>query len=92
VGVSGWTKYLRKETSGNWSWRRPRSCVDRRGSAENKVPAALTQEQVTVPIAQEAGWVPGTIWTDVLRIISIVSTGIRIPNCLSCSQSLHRLH
>ena len=66
--------------------------MDRRASAENEVPVALPQEQATVSIAQEVGWVPGTIWTDVEKRISIAPTGIRVSKCLTCGQSLHRLH
>ena len=58
----------------------------------SEVPAALHQEQATIPIAQAVGSVPGTMWTDLEKRISSAPTGIRVPNCLACSQSLHRLN
>jgi hypothetical protein len=41
-----------------------------------------------VSIVQEAGWVPGPVWTDAEKL---ASTGIRSPDRPTRSQSLHRL-
>ena len=42
-----------------------------------------------VPIAQEAGWDPGPVWTGAENL---ATTGIRSLDRLANSQSLYRLH
>jgi len=39
-----------------------------------------------VPIVQEAGWAPGSIWTSVKNL---ASTGIRLPDRSACSKTLY---
>jgi hypothetical protein len=41
-----------------------------------------------VPIVQETGWAPGTVWTGVENL---ARTGIRSPDRPARSQSLYRL-
>ena len=41
-----------------------------------------------VPIVQEAGWVPGPVWTGAENL---VPTGIRFPDRPASSESLYRL-
>jgi hypothetical protein len=41
-----------------------------------------------VPIVQEAGWVPGPVWTGTENL---TTTGIRSPDRTINSQSLYRL-
>ena len=41
-----------------------------------------------VPIVQEAGWAPGSVWTGAEKL---ASTGIRSPDHPGLSQSLYRL-
>jgi len=41
-----------------------------------------------VPIVQEAGWAPGSVWTGVENP---APTGIRSPDRPACNQSLYRL-
>ena len=41
-----------------------------------------------VPIAQEAGWAPGSVWTGAENL---APTGIRSPDRPTRSQSLYRL-
>jgi hypothetical protein len=41
-----------------------------------------------VPIVQEAGWVPGPVWT---YTKNLASTGIRFPDRPARSQSIYRL-
>ena len=48
----------------------------------------FTQGKEPVPIVQEAGWVPGPVWTGEE---SLASTGIRSPDRKSRSESLYRL-
>jgi hypothetical protein len=59
---------------GEWSAARPdRTLPPRKGP---------------VPIVQEAGWVPGPVWTGVENL---VPTGIRSPDRPARSQALYRL-
>jgi len=51
-------------------------------------PAASTPGEEPLPIAQEAGWAPGPVWTGVE---SFAPTGIRSPDRSARSQSLYRL-
>jgi len=48
----------------------------------------LPPEKDQVPIAQEAGWDPGPVWTGKENL---ASTGIRFPDRPYRSQSLYRL-
>ena len=48
----------------------------------------FTPGEDPVPIVQEAGWAPGSVWT---REENIASTGIRSPDRPARSQSLYRL-
>ena len=49
---------------------------------------SLTPEKDPIPIVQEAGWVPGPVWTDAENL---APTGIRYPDHPARSQSLYRL-
>ena len=51
-------------------------------------PAALYPGKDPVPIVQEAGWVPGPVWTGAENL---ATTGIRFPDRQARSQSLYRL-
>ena len=51
-------------------------------------PGRCTPGKNTVPIVQEAGWAPGTVWTGVENL---ATTGIRSPDRPARSQSLYRL-
>jgi hypothetical protein len=51
-------------------------------------PGRFTPGKDPVPIVQEAGWVPGPVWTCAKNL---VPTGIRSPDRPARSQSLHRL-
>ena len=51
-------------------------------------PAALYPGKDPVPIAQEAGWAPGPVWTGAKNL---APRGIRSPDRLGRSQSLYRL-
>ena len=51
-------------------------------------PALFTPEKDQVPIVQEAGWAPGSVWTGAENL---APTGIRSPDRPACSQSLYRL-
>jgi hypothetical protein len=51
-------------------------------------PGRFTPGKDPVPIVQEAGWVPGPVWTDAENL---ASTGIRSPDRPARSQSLYRL-
>ena len=42
-----------------------------------------------IPIVQEAGWAPGSVWTDAENL---TPTGIRSPDRPARSESLYRLH
>ena len=42
----------------------------------------------TVPIVQEVGWAPGTVWTGAQNL---APTGIRSPDRPAGSESLYRL-
>jgi hypothetical protein len=49
------------------------------GWVVNATPRPLyPQERHTVPIVQEGGWAPGTVWTGAGNL---ASTGIRSPDC-----------
>ena len=51
-------------------------------------PAAFTPWKDPVPIAQEAGWVPGSVWTGAENL---ASTGIRSPDRPARNESLYGL-
>ena len=51
-------------------------------------PAALPRGRVPVPILEEDGWAPGPAWTGGENL---GPTGIRSPDRLARSESLHRL-
>ena len=53
-----------------------------------QAPAALYPGNDLVPIVQEAGWAPGSIWTGAENL---AYTGIRSPDRPARSQSLYRL-
>ena len=55
---------------------------------QRHAPAAFTPGKDTVPIAQEAGWAPGPVWTGVENV---APTGIRSPDRPARSQSLYKL-
>jgi len=57
-------------------------------SGQRHAPAAFYHRVDSVPIAQEAGWAPGTVWTDEENLASIVT---RCPDRPARSQSLYRL-
>jgi len=42
-----------------------------------------------VPIVEEAGWVPGLVWT---CAGNLTATVFRSPACAALSESLYRLH
>jgi hypothetical protein len=48
----------------------------------------FTPRKDPVPIVQEAGWVPGPVWTDA-EILAL--TEIRFPDRSDLSESLYRL-
>jgi hypothetical protein len=56
---------------------------------KRNVPACLPTGRDPVPIAQEAGWAPGPIWTGAENI---VSTGILSPHRPAHCKLLYRLH
>jgi len=49
----------------------------------------FTPAKDPVPIAQEAEWAPGSVWTGAKNL---VPTDIRSPDLPARSQSLYRLH
>ena len=51
-------------------------------------PAPLYPGKTTVPIVQEAGWAPESVWKGAENF---ASTGIRSPDPSARSQSLYRL-
>ena len=51
-------------------------------------PCRFPRERDAVPIVQEAGWVPGLVWT---AAESLSPTGIRFPDLPTCRESLYRL-
>ena len=51
-------------------------------------PTAFTPGKDPVPIIQEAGWAPGTVWTGAENL---APTGIRSPDLPARSESLYRL-
>jgi len=55
---------------------------------QRHAPAAFTPGKDLVPIVQEAGWVPGLVWTGAENF---VPTGIRSPDRPLRSVSLYRL-
>ena len=58
-----------------WGWSAPR-------------PGRFTPGKDPVPIAQEAGWAPGPVWTGAENL---AHTGIRSPDRPARSKSLYRL-
>ena len=56
--------------------------------SQHYAPSALYPEKNAVPIAQEAGWAPGPVWTGAKNL---APTGIRSPGRSARSQSLYRL-
>ena len=50
-------------------------------------PDRFTAGEDLVAIVQEAGWVPGPVWTGAENL----TTGIRSPDRATRSESLHRL-
>jgi hypothetical protein len=50
-----------------------------------------TQEKALVRPVQEAEWAPGKVWTGVVKIKALVSTGVRTPNHPTRSKWLDRL-
>ena len=50
-------------------------------------PALFAAEKDPVPIVQEAGWAPGSVWKGAENLIS---TGIRFPDRPARSGSLYR--
>ena len=59
------------------------------GEVQPHVPAASAPGKDPVPIVQEAGWAPWSVWTGA-EILA--PTGIRSPDRPARSQSLYRLH
>jgi hypothetical protein len=55
---------------------------------QRQAPTALPPGKDPVPIAYEAGWAPGPVWTGVENL---APTGIRFPDRPARSQSLYRL-
>ena len=55
---------------------------------QRHAPAALYPGKVPVPIVQEAGWVPGPVWTGAENL---ARTGIRSLERPARSQLLYRL-
>ena len=55
---------------------------------QRHVPAAFNPGKDPVHIVQEAGWVPGPVWTGAENL---APTGIRSPDRPARSQSLNRL-
>jgi hypothetical protein len=51
-------------------------------------PPLFTPRKDPLPVVQEAGWAPGTVWTDAKNL---VPTGIRSPKRSARSQSLYRI-
>ena len=61
----------------------------RRGWGVSVTPRTLfTPVRGPVPIVQEAGWAPGSVWTGVKNL---ATTGVRTPDRPARSQSLYRL-
>ena len=58
----------------------------RRG--QRHAPAVLYPGKYPVPIVQEVGWAPGSVWTGAENL---APTGIRSPDRPARSQSLYRL-
>jgi len=56
---------------------------------QGQAPAALPSGRVPVPVLEEEGWAPGPTWTGGENL---GPTGIRSPDCLARSESLHRLN
>jgi len=51
-------------------------------------PGRFASEKDPVPVAQEAGWAPGPVWTGAKNF---APTGIRSPDRPARSESLYRL-
>jgi hypothetical protein len=56
---------------------------------QGHAPATLPRGKVLVPVLEEEGWAPGPAWTGGENL---GPTGIRSPDCLAHSESLHRLN
>jgi hypothetical protein len=56
--------------------------------SQHHVPSALPSRKEPVPIAQEAGWASGPVWTDTENF---AGTGFRSLDRRACSESLYRL-
>jgi hypothetical protein len=52
-------------------------------------PGHYTQGKDTVSIVQEAGWVPGSVWTGAE---TLASSGVQFLHHPSCSKLLCQLH
>jgi hypothetical protein len=55
---------------------------------ERQAPAALPPGKDPVPILQESGWVPGSVW---MGAENLAPTGIRSPDRPARSKSLYQL-
>ena len=55
---------------------------------ERHAPAAFTHVKDPIPILQEAGWAPGTVW---IGAENLAHTGIRSPDLPARSESLYRV-
>ena len=55
---------------------------------QRHAPAALPPGNDSVPIIQEAGWAPRTVWTGAENL---AFTGIRSTDRPACIESLYRL-
>ena len=53
-------------------------------------PDRFTPGKDPVPIVQEVGWAPGSVWTDAENLAPS-PTGIRLPDRPARSESLYRL-
>ena len=51
-------------------------------------PGRFTAGKDPVPLVQEAGWAPGSVWTGAENL---VPTGTRSPHCPARSESQYRL-
>jgi hypothetical protein len=56
---------------------------------QRHAPAAFTAGKDPVPIAQEVGWAPGSVWIGAENLAP--PTGIRSPDLPARSESLYRL-
>ena len=60
-----------------------------RVGGQHHAPTAESRERNPVPIVQEAGWVPRSVWTSAEKIFL---SGIRSPDRPDRSESFYRLH